>query len=155
MVKIRVNMTLDKELVDLHKLKSSVPLSTDVNNYLHESLLLVDDLEEVNDQIQKYETKLKALYPQQARLEQLKINKIANRNNFALLHDTLERMQEANGCIGKTQLRVLAEHRGVNFEGLYEYAEDEGFKIVDVNSQDVRKQKKKTVGMLNGDTSGY
>ncbi|WP_407462830.1 hypothetical protein [Methanobrevibacter sp.] len=155
MAKRKCTVTLDAELVDLHKLKSSVPLSTDLNNYLQESLLVADELDEVNKQIERHEKKLQALRPKQARLEQIKINEINNKNNYALLYDTLERMQNANDCIGKNQIRLLAEHRNVDFDGLLAYAEEEGFKIVEVSNGETRKQKQKTVGMLNGDTSGY
>ena len=47
MVKRRVCVTLDGELVDLHKWKSPVCLSTDLNNFLRESLLSADELKDV------------------------------------------------------------------------------------------------------------
>lgn len=141
---------MDGDLVDLHHLKSPVPLSTDVNNYLRESLLTADELENVNEQIAILENKLAILRPKQARLEQLKMNEINNANNFATCYETLVHMQEANDCIGKNQIRLLSEHRGMDYHGLLNYAEKEGFKIVDVNNQETRKQKRKTVGMFKG-----
>ena len=36
MSKRKVTVTLDEDLVDLHKIKSIIPLSTDLNNYLKE-----------------------------------------------------------------------------------------------------------------------
>ena len=150
MSKRRVCLSLDGELVDLHKLKSLIPLSTDVNNYLQESLLVADELEEVSSQIEKCEKKLQILRPKLARLEQMRINEVNNQNNYALVYDTLVRMQEANDCIGKNQLRLLAEHRKLSYDGLLSYAESEGFNIVDVNNSEVRPQKKKTVGMIKG-----
>ena len=151
MSKKRVCLTLDAELVDLHKIKSLLPLSTDVNNYLQESLLVADELEEVTSEIERCERKLQVLRPKLARLEQLKINEVNNQNNYALVHDTLVRMQEANDCIGKNQLRLLAEHRKLDYDGLLEYCFKQGFKIVDVNNQETKKEKRKTLGMLNGD----
>ena len=136
--------------MDLHRLKSPVPLSTDVNNYLRESLLSADELDEVNEQIARLESKLAILRPKQARLEQLKMNEINNQNNYATCHDTLVHMQEANDCIGRNQIRLLAEHRRMNYEGLLEYAEREGFRIVDLNNAETKAQKKRTVGSFNG-----
>lgn len=133
---------MDGELVDLHRLKSPIPLSTDVNNYLRESLLTADELDEVNEQIARLENKLAILRPQQARLEQLKIQNIANANNYATCYDTLVRMQEANDCIGKNQIRLLADHRGMDYAGLLEYAESEGFRIVEVNSTEVKRRRR-------------
>ena len=133
MSKKRYCVTLDSELVELHKLKSLLPLSTEINNYLQESLMVADELEEVSSEIEKCEKKLSILRPKLARLEQLKINEIKNQNNYALVHDTLVRMQETNDCIGKNQLRLLAQHRGINYDGLLEYCFKEGFKIVEVN----------------------
>lgn len=155
MSKKRVCITLDAELIDLHKLKSLLPLSTDVNNYLRESLLVADEIGEVTSEIERCEKKLQILRPKLARLEQLKMNEVANQNNYALVYDTLSRMQKANNCIGKNQIRLLADHRKLDYQGLLEYSIKEGFKIVEVNNQEGRVQKKKTVGMLNGDTSGY
>lgn len=146
--KRRCCLTLDRDLVDLHRLKSPVPLSTDVNNYLRESLLSADELDEVNEQIARLESKLAILRPKQARLEQLKMNEINNQNNYATCHDTLVRMQEANDCIGRNQIRLLAEHRRMNYEGLLDYCMREGFKIVDVNNQETREEKRKTRGMF-------
>ena len=91
MSKKKVTVTLDHELVDLHKLKSPVPLSTDLNNYLKESLLCADELEEVTNQIERLEKKLGMLRPKQARLEQLKVIKINNSNDISACHDTLVR----------------------------------------------------------------
>lgn len=145
-------MTLDGELVDLHRLKSAVPLSTDVNNYLRESLLTADELEEVEEQIARLENKLAILRPKLARLEQLKMNEINNQNNYSLCYDTLVRMQEANGCIGKNQIRLLADHRKMNYQGLLDYAEREGFKIVDVANDEKKTAKGKYVGAVNGYT---
>ena len=152
MVKRRCCLTLDGELVDLHRLKSPVPLSTDVNNYLRESLLTADELEEVEEEIARLENKLAILRPKLARLEQLKINEIANANNYATAYDTLARMQERNGCIGKNQLRLLAENRNMYYEGLLDYAEREGFKIVDFVNFETRIGKGRYVGAVNGYT---
>lgn len=136
MVKKRYCVTLDEELVDLHKIKSLLPLSTEINNYLQESLMVADELEEVSSQIEKCEKKLQILRPKLARLEQLKINEVNNQNNYALVHDTLVRMQEANGCIGKNQLRLLAENRKLNYKGLVEYCleHSDEFKIVEIGN---------------------
>ena len=132
MRKRRVNVTLDGDLVDLHKLKSNVPLSTDINNYLQESLLASDELEEVNSKIELYETKLRMLRPKQARLEQLKIQEINNQNNYAACHDTLLRMCEAKGgVIGKNQLRGLADVRKLDYNRLVEYCLENDFSIVE------------------------
>lgn len=130
MSKKRVTVTLDEELVDLHKIKSVVPLSTDLNNYLKESLLVADELEEVNKQIEKHEKSLNILRPKQARLEQMKIIEANNRNNYEAVYDTLVRMEDANGCIGLNQLRLVAEVRKVDYEGLVRYCEDHDFKLV-------------------------
>lgn len=133
MSKKRYCLTLDSELVDLHKIKSLLPLSTEINNYLQESLMVADELEEVSSEIERCEKKLQILRPKLARLEQLKINEVNNQNNFALVHDTLVRMQEANGCIGKNQIRLLAETRKLNFQGLLEYClECSEFKVVEM-----------------------
>lgn len=129
-MKKRVTVTLDEELVDLHKIKSVVPLSTDLNNYLKESLLVADELEEVNKQIEKHEKSLNILRPKQARLEQMKIIEANNRNNYEAVYDTLVRMEDANGCIGLNQLRLVAEVRKVDYEGLVRYCEDHDFKLV-------------------------
>ena len=129
-MKKRVTVTLDEELVDLHKIKSVVPLSTDLNNYLKESLLVADELEEVNKQIEKHEKSLNILRPKQARLEQMKIIEANNRNNYEVVYDTLVRMEDANGCIGLNQLRLVAEVRKVDYEGLVRYCEDHDFKLV-------------------------
>ena len=139
MVKKRYCVTLDSELVDLHKIKSLLPLSTEINNYLQESLMVADELEEVSSEIEKCEKKLQILRPKLARLEQIRINEIQNQNNYGLVHDTLLRMQEANGCIGKNQLRLLAENRKLNYQGLLEYCleHSDEFKIVDVGITDV------------------
>ena len=130
MSKKRVTVTLDEELVDLHKIKSVVPLSTDLNNYLKESLLVADELEEVNKQIEKHEKSLNILRPKQARLEQMKIIEANNRNNYEAVYDTLVSMEDANGCIGLNQLRLVAEVRKVDYEGLVRYCEDHDFKLV-------------------------
>ena len=130
MSKKRVTVTLDEELVDLHKIKSVVPLSTDLNNYLKESLLVADELEEVNKQIEKHEKSLNILRPKQARLEQMKIIEANNRNSYEAVYDTLVRMEDANGCIGLNQLRLVAEVRKVDYEGLVRYCEDHDFKLV-------------------------
>ena len=133
MRKRRVNVTLDGDLVDLHKLKSNVPLSTDINNYLKESLLVCDELEDVNSQIEKCEKKLNILRPKQARLEQLKVQEINNRNNYAACHDTLVRMSEANdGVIGKNQLRLMADTRKLDYNQLVEYCLENEFSLVEV-----------------------
>ena len=133
MTKKRVTVTLDEELVDLHKIKSPVPLSTDLNNYLQESLLTADELETVNKQIEKYEKKLRVLKPRQARLEQLKVIAINNQNNYEALYDTLVRMEEANGgFIGKNQLRLMAEVRKVDYNGLYQFVLDHDFEVVEI-----------------------
>ena len=134
MAKKRYCVTLDEELVDLHKIKSLLPLSTEINNYLQESLMVADELEEVSSEIEKCEKKLQLLRPKLARLEQLKINEVNNQNNYALVHDTLVRMQEANGCIGKNQLRLLADNRKLNYQGLLEYCleHSDEFKIVEI-----------------------
>lgn len=129
-MKKRVTVTLDEELVDLHKIKSVVPLSTDLNNYLKESLLVADELEEVNKQIEKHEKSLNILRPKQARLEQMKIIEANNRNNYEVVYDTLVRMEDTNGCIGLNQLRLVAEVRKVDYEGLVRYCEDHDFKLV-------------------------
>lgn len=129
-MKKRVTVTLDEELVDLHKIKSVVPLSTDLNNYLKESLLVADELEEVNKQIEKHEKSLNILRPKQARLEQMKIIEANNRNNYEAVYDTLVRMEDTNGCIGLNQLRLVAEVRKVDYEGLVRYCEDHDFKLV-------------------------
>lgn len=129
-MKKRVTVTLDEELVDLHKIKSVVPLSTDLNNYLKESLLVADELEEVNKQIEKHEKSLNILRPKQARLEQMKVIEANNRNNYEAVYDTLVRMEDANGCIGLNQLRLVAEVRKVDYEGLVRYCEDHDFKLV-------------------------
>ena len=108
--KRRVTVTLDGELVDLHKLKSPVPLSTDLNNYLQESLLCADELEEVNNQMERLQKKWNMLKSKQARLEQIKMMNVKNKNDVAACYDTLVHMEEANdGCIGKNQLHNLAE----------------------------------------------
>ncbi len=141
MVKRRVCVTLDGELVDLHKWKSPVCLSTDLNNFLRESLLSADELKDVESQILKYEKKLLALRSKQARLEQEKVVERNNRNNYALVHDTLVRMQETNECIGINQLRLLAEHRQIDFDGLLEYCEEQDFKIVEIQNGETKKMK--------------
>ena len=134
MTKKRYCLTLDSELVDLHRLKSLLPLSTDVNNYLQESLMVADELESVSSEIERCEKKLQMLRPKLARLEQIKINEVNNQNNYALVHDTLVRMQEANGCIGKNQIRLLADNRKLNYKGLVEYCleHSDEFKLVDI-----------------------
>lgn len=142
MGKKKVTITLDEELVDLHKLKSPVPLSTDLNNYLKESLLCADELEEVNKQIERLEKKLGMLRPKQARLEQLKVIKINNKNDISACHDTLVRMQEANdGMIGKNQLVLLADYREIEYDDLLDYCLDEGFKVVEICQPGTKKHK--------------
>ena len=142
MSKKKVTITLDQELVDLHKLKSPVPLSTDLNNYLKESLLCADELEEVNKQIERLEKKLGILRPKQARLEQLKVIKINNSNDISACHDTLVRMQEANdGVIGKNQLVLLADYREINYDDLVDYCLDNGFNLVEISQAGVKKHK--------------
>lgn len=142
MSKKKVTITLDEELVDLHKLKSPVPLSTDLNNYLKESLLCADELEEVNKQIERLEKKLGMLRPKQARLEQLKVIKINNKNDISACHDTLVRMQEANdGMIGKNQLVLLADYREIEYDDLLDYCLDEGFNLVEICQPGTKKHK--------------
>ena len=142
MSKKKVTITLDRELVDLHKLKSPVPLSTDLNNYLKESLLCADELEEVNKQIERLEKKLGMLRPKQARLEQLKVIKINNSNDISACHDTLVRMQEANeGVIGKNQLVLLADYRELNYDDLVDYCLDNGFNLVEISQPGTKKHK--------------
>ena len=142
MSKKKVTITLDQELVDLHKLKSPVPLSTDLNNYLKESLLCADELEEVNKQIERLERKLGMLRPKQARLEQLKVIKINNSNDISACHDTLVRMQEANdGVIGKNQLVLLADYRELNYDSLVDYCLDNGFTLVEISQPGTKKHK--------------
>lgn len=142
MGKKKVTITLDEELVDLHKLKSPVPLSTDLNNYLKESLLCADELEEVNKQIERLEKKLGMLRPKQARLEQLKVIKINNKNDISACHDTLVRMQEANdGMIGKNQLVLLADYREIEYDDLLDYCLDEGFNLVEICQPGTKKHK--------------
>ena len=140
MSKKRVTVTLDEDLVDLHKIKSVVPLSTDLNNYLKESLLTADELETVNKQIEKYEQKLRILKPRQARLEQLKVIAINNQNTYEALYDTLVRMEEANGgFIGKNQLKLMADARKVDYDGLYQYVLDHDFEVVELAQTGIKK----------------
>ncbi|MBO7444718.1 MAG: hypothetical protein J6T69_07880 [Methanobrevibacter sp.] len=142
MSKKKVTITLDQELVDLHKLKSPVPLSTDLNNYLKESLLCADELEEVNKQIERLEKKLGMLRPKQARLEQLKVIKINNSNDISACHDTLVRMQEANdGVIGKNQLVLLADYREINYDDLVDYCLENGFNLIEISQPGTKKHK--------------
>lgn len=142
MSKKKVTITLDQELVDLHKLKSPVPLSTDLNNYLKESLLCADELEEVNKQIERLEKKLGMLRPKQARLEQLKVIKINNSNDISACHDTLVRMQKANdGVIGKNQLVLLADYREINYDDLVDYCLENGFNLVEISQPGTKKHK--------------
>lgn len=138
--KRRVTVTLDGELVDLHKLKSTVPLSTDLNNYLQESLLCADELEEVNNQMERLQKKWNMLKSKQARLEQIKMMNVKNKNDVAACYDTLVHMEEANdGCIGKNQLHNLAEVKKLDFDDLYEFCMEKDFNIVEVAEPDVKK----------------
>ena len=140
MSKRKVTVTLDEDLVDLHKIKSIIPLSTDLNNYLKESLMVADELEEVNKQIEKHEKSLNILRPKQARLEQLKVIEANNQNNYEAVYDTLVRMEESNGgFIGRNQLRLVAEVRKVDYDGLVQYCLDHDFEVVNVAGNDVKK----------------
>ena len=140
MSKRKVTVTLDEDLVDLHKIKSIIPLSTDLNNYLKESLMVSDELEEVNKQIEKHEKSLNILRPKQARLEQLKVIEANNQNNYEAVYDTLVRMEESNGgFIGRNQLRLVAEVRKVDYDGLVQYCLDHDFEVVNVAGNDVKK----------------
>ena len=60
----------------------------------------------------------------------MKVIEANNRNNYEAVYDTLVRMEDANGCIGLNQLRLVAEVRKVDYEGLVRYCEDHDFKLV-------------------------
>ena len=131
MAKVRKNITLDEELVELAEINLTIPLSTFLNNVLIEHFKTSDELEEVKKEIRHHEASLSVLRPKECRLEQQKMIEINNRNLYSSVHETLVNMQEANGCIGKNQIRGLARIKELNFEGLLKYCEDEGFKVVD------------------------
>lgn len=131
MAKVRKNITLDEELVELAELNLTIPLSTFLNNVLIEHFKTSDELEEVKKEIRHHEASLSVLRPKECRLEQQKMIEINNRNLYSSVHETLVNMQEANGKIGKNQIRGLARIKESNFEGLLKYCEDEGFKVVD------------------------
>ena len=140
MSKVRKNVTLDEELVDLAAVKLTVPLSTFFNNTLKEHLMTSDELSEVKKEIQEHEASLNVLRPQEARLEQLKVLAINNRNIFAGCHDTLVRMSEVNGgFIGQNQLRIFADNKDLDFKALLKYYKDEGFKITKLADNSTRK----------------
>lgn len=148
MAKIRKNITLDKELVELADLTLTIPLSTFFNNVLIEHFKTSDELEEVKGEIRKHEAALSVLRPKECRLEQQKMIDINNRNLYSSVRETLGNMQEANGVIGKNQIVGLAKARELDPEGLLKYCEDEGFKIVDYFDPEPKIMKGKYRGML-------
>ena len=148
MAKVRKNITLDEELVELAEINLTIPLSTFLNNVLIEHFKTSDELDEVKKEIRHHEASLSVLRPKECRLEQQKMIEINNRNLYSSVHETLVNMQEANGCIGKNQIRALANIKEMNFEGLLKYCEEEGFKIVDYFNPEPHFMKGKYRGML-------
>ena len=148
MVKVRKNITLDKELVELAEINLTIPLSTFLNNVLIEHFKTSDELDEVKKEIRHHEASLSVLRPKECRLEQQKMIEINNRNLYSSVHETLVNMQEANGKIGKNQITALAKTKDLNPEGLLKYCEDEGFDIVDYFNPEPKYMKGKYRGML-------
>ena len=73
---------------------------------------------------------------------------INNRNLYSSVHEILVNMQETNGCIGKNQIKTLANIKELNSKGLLKYCEEEGFKIVDYYNPEPVYMKGKYRGMF-------
>ena len=133
MAKVRKNITLDEDLVEMAESKLGIPLSTFCNNCLKEEFKTADELSKVKKAIKEHEAALNILRSKECRLEKQKAMNIRNQTHYDEAMVTINKIVDEFGCIGELQIKNIAVFRELNEVQLVEHCKELGFKIVKSN----------------------
>lgn len=130
MAKIRKQITLDKDLVELFLINFDIPLSTYLNNCLKEEFKTADELSKVKKAIREHEAALNILRPKECRLEKRKAQGITKQTNFAEAMHSIENIINNLGVIGELQIKNIANFRELDENNLLDHCRELGLNIV-------------------------
>lgn len=130
MGKVRVNITLDEELVELSRTKLGVPLSYFLNSTLKEALNATDEIKDLRKEINQYENSLIALRAKLCKLEREEHDRLESREGYSDAMNTLRRIHDKHGVVGENQIKNVAGLRELDYDELLDCCNSEHLTVV-------------------------
>ena len=130
MVKIRRNITVDKEVWELAKIRISEPLSCFIQKQLEIACNLSDDKLVIERTLYEKEQEVIALRSQLVKIQREEQLKRDADYDLELCMPTLVRIHEQCGVIGENQICNVARAHDVKCDDLIKFCEVKGFNIV-------------------------
>lgn len=130
-MKKTVTLTIDAVVWEQAKEKLPCGRSEYIEEQLRKGVGLSDDKEvELRKKITKHQDEINALESQLCKIreERLKKEKAINVYDNAL--NTIHRIHERLGCVGKNQIKNISKQQQVPFEGLIDCVINEGLNLV-------------------------
>ena len=130
LTKIRRNITIDKDVWELAKIRISEPLSCYIQKQLEIACNLSDDKMVIERALYEKEQEIIALRSQLFKIEREEELKREANYDLELCMPTLVRIHEQSGVIGENQICNVANAHDVKCEDLIRFCELKGFNIV-------------------------
>ena len=130
MVKIRRNITVDRDVWELAKIKISEPLSCYIQKQLEIACNLSDDKLEIERSLYEKEQEIIALRSQLIKIEREEQLKREANYDLEKCIPTVVRIHEKCGVIGENQICRVALAHEVKCDDLIKFCKVKGFNIV-------------------------
>ena len=130
MVKIRRNISVDRDVWELAKIKISEPLSCYIQKQLEIACNLSDDKLEIERSLYEKEQEIIALRSQLIKIEREEQLKREANYDMDRCVPTLTRIHEKCGVIGENQICMVARAHEVDCDDLINFCKVKGFNIV-------------------------
>ena len=130
-MKKSVTLTIDSMIWEQAKEKLPQGRSEFVEEQLRKAIGLSDDKEtELRKKIAIHQDEINVLESQLCKIREERLNEKQDNDEYGNAMDTVYRIHEHLGCVGKNQIKNISKQQQVPFEGLIDCVINEGLNLV-------------------------